>query len=99
MIVISTHQNAHHTRLILRRNIVQEALSASFLGTGKPPEGSERADTPPNAVESRNNASPRSLASLLVRCIDHPGGAPPTGGDDLPSAPQPSFDSASRAEL
>lgn len=73
MIVISTHQDTHHTWLILRRNILQEALSASFLGTGKPPKGSEMVDTPPNAVESRNNALPRSLASLLVRCINHPG--------------------------
>lgn len=86
MIVIPTHQDAHHTWLIRRGNLVQEALSASFLGTGKPLEGNETADTPTNAVESRNNASPRSLASLWSRRIDHPGGAPPTGGDDLPSA-------------
>lgn len=85
MIFISTHCDAHQTWLILSGNIVQVALSASFFGAGKPPEGCKTAETHVNAMESHNSSSPRSLkSSSWVCCIAHPRGCCCIGGDDPP---------------
>ena len=85
MIFISTHRDAHHTRLILRGNIVQVALPASFFGAGKQPEGCKTAETHVNAMESHNSSSPRSLEFPREFAVSLTlGGCCSTGGDNPP---------------